>query len=166
GTRLGSRQAGAEDACEPSASSLSCPSVGECLPGSGCATGDCAMRTCCTVESEAPGTAAGLATEKKVPSLTGPAPGTLPGARGELIEVVAGRDSSPVAPLPEPCLKAPSKDTGSVPAPAKHVAFVEPAVDAGEAELPSQGSTGTSPGAVPQPGGGKAPKQPQGGTAD
>ncbi|KAK4814060.1 hypothetical protein QYF61_006567 [Mycteria americana] len=196
GLQLLSRQAGAEDACEPGASSPGCPPAGECLPGSGCATEGRAMRTCCVAEPEAQGAVASPAVEKKAPSPTGPASGTLlldasaepnmaaatgscggpsgaapacdptgmggPGAQKE--------NAAPVPALPEPCLKVPSKDTGSVPAPAKHVVFVEPAVGAGAAELPSQehpqGGTGTSLGTAPQPGGGEAPKHPQGGTAD
>ncbi|KAM6380165.1 G protein-regulated inducer of neurite outgrowth 1 [Pluvialis apricaria] len=196
GLQLLSRQARAEDACEPGASSPGCPPAGECLPGSGCAAGDRAMRTCCVAEPEAQGTTAGPVAEKKVPSPTGPAPGTLPPDAGAEPNVAAatGRcggpsgaapacgpmemgvpgaqkeNTAPVPPLPEPCLKAPSKDVGSVPAPAKHVAFVEPTAGAGAAELPSQeqlqGGTGTTLGAAPQPRGGEAPKHPQGGTAD
>uniref|UniRef100_A0A663FI93 G protein-regulated inducer of neurite outgrowth C-terminal domain-containing protein n=1 Tax=Aquila chrysaetos chrysaetos TaxID=223781 RepID=A0A663FI93_AQUCH len=195
GLQLLSRQAGAEDTCEPSASSPGCPPVGECLPGSGCAAGSRAMRTCCVAELEAQGTMASPAVEK-VPSPTGPAPSTLlPDAGVEpSVAAVTGscggpsgvapacgpvgmgvpstqkENTAPVPPLPEPCLKAPSKDMGSVPAPAKHVAFVEPAVGTGAAELPSQeqpqDGTGTSLGAAPQLRGSEAPKHPQGGTAD
>ncbi|XP_065591136.1 G protein-regulated inducer of neurite outgrowth 1 [Cyrtonyx montezumae] len=65
--------------------------------------------------------------------------------------------TTPMPPLPEPCLKAPSKDAGSTPAPAKHVAFLEPSAGA---ELPSlmpnqeqpQGGTGVT----------ENPEQPQG----
>ncbi|NXF47244.1 GRIN1 protein, partial [Oceanites oceanicus] len=164
GLQLLSCQAGAEDTCEPGASSPGCPPAGECLPGSGCATEGRAMRTCCAVEPEAERTAAGPAVEKKAPSPTGPAPGTLlPGASVEpSVAAATGscgepssaapacgpmgmggpgaqkEDSAPMPPLLEPCLKAPSKDVGSTPAPAKHVAFVEPAAGAGAAELPSQ----------------------------
>ncbi|XP_054698196.1 G protein-regulated inducer of neurite outgrowth 1 [Grus americana] len=195
GLQLLSRQAGAEDACEPGASSPGCPPAGECLPGSGCTAGGRAMRTCCAVEPEAQGTVAGAAVEKKVPSPTGPAPGTLlPDAGVEpSVATVTGscggpagaapacgptglggpsaqKNAASITTLPEPCLKAPSKDGGSASAPAKHVAFVEPAVGAGAAELPSQdqpqGGTGTFPSTVPQPGGSEAPKHPQGGTAD
>ncbi|KFR05078.1 hypothetical protein Y956_04284, partial [Nipponia nippon] len=192
GLQLLSCQAGAEDACEPGASSPGCPPAGECLPSSGCAAERRAMRTCCAVEPEAQGTAAGPAVEKKVPSPTGLAPSTLPGVEPSVATVTgscggpsgaapacdptgmggpgAQKNAAPVTPLPEPCLKASSKDTGNVPAPAKHVAFVEPTAGAGAAELPSQerpqGGTGKSLGAAPQLGGGEAPKHPQGGTAD
>ncbi|XP_068265369.1 G protein-regulated inducer of neurite outgrowth 1 [Nyctibius grandis] len=196
GLRLLSRQAGAEDACEPGTSSPGCPPAGECLPGSGCAAEGRAMRTCCAAEPEAQGTVASPAVEKAAPSPTGPAPGTLlPDAGVEpSAAAVTGscggpsgagpacgptgmggpgtqkEDAAPVPPLPEPCLKAPSKDTGSAPAPAKHVAFAAPTVGAAAVELPSQeqpqGGTGTSPGTALQPGGGGAPKHPQGGTAD
>ncbi|NWI62870.1 GRIN1 protein, partial [Todus mexicanus] len=159
GLQLLSRQAGAEDACEPGASSSGCSPAGECLPGSGCATGDCAMRTCFVAEPEAQGTTAGPVAEKKVPSPTGAAPSTpLPNSGAEP-SVAAGKEScagtSAAAPAcgptgmgvpstqkentaPEPCHKVPSKDVGSAPAPAKHVAFVEPAAGTGTAELPSQ----------------------------
>ncbi|XP_074460304.1 G protein-regulated inducer of neurite outgrowth 1 isoform X1 [Larus michahellis] len=196
GLQLLSRQAGAEDACEPGASSPGCPPAGECLPGSGCAAGGRAMRTCCVAEPEAQGTTAGSAAEKKVPSPTGSAPSTLlpdTGAEPSLATATgscggpsgaatacgpaemgvpgAQKDNTaPVSPLPEPCLKAPSKDVGSALAPAKHVAFMEPAAGTGAAELPSQeqpqGGTGTSMGAAPQLRGSEAPKHPQGGTAD
>ncbi|NXW05417.1 GRIN1 protein, partial [Fregetta grallaria] len=179
GLQLLSCQAGAEDTCEPGASSPGCPPAGECLPGSGCATEGRAMRTCCAVEPEAERTAAGPAVEKKVPSPTGPAPGTLlPDAGMEpSVAVATGscgepsgaapacgpmgmggpgaqkENAAPMPPLLEPCLKAPSKDVGSTPAPAKHVAFVEPAAGAGAAELPSQeqpqGGMGTSPAPSP-----------------
>ncbi|NXP53250.1 GRIN1 protein, partial [Heliornis fulica] len=174
GLQLLSRQAGAEDACEPGASSPGCPTAGECLPGSGCATGGRAMRTCCVVEPEAQGTVAGPAVEKKVPSPTGPAPGTLLNAGVEPSAAAATgscgsptgtvpacgptglgglgtqkENAAPITPVPEPCLKAPSKDVGSASGPAKHVAFVEPAVGARAAELSNQeqpqGGTGTSP---------------------
>ncbi|NXJ02778.1 GRIN1 protein, partial [Psophia crepitans] len=170
GLQLLSRQAGAEDACEPGASSPGCPPVGECLPGSGCAVGGRAMRTCCAVEPETQGTAAGTAVEKKVPSTTGPAPSmVLPDTGTEPSVAAATRscggpagaapacgptglgdpntqkeNAAPVTPLPEPCLKAPSKDAGSGLAPAKHVAFVEPTVGAGTAELPDPSGTGTA----------------------
>ncbi|NXL66007.1 GRIN1 protein, partial [Chordeiles acutipennis] len=160
GLQLLSRQAGAEDACEPSASSPGCPPAGECLPGSGCA----AMRTCCMVELEAQGTTTGPVLEKKVPSPTGPAPGTLlldADAEPNVTAVTGScggpsgtapacdptglggpgtekENEAPMSPLPEPCLKAPSKDTGIVSAPAKHVAFMEPAAGTGAAEQPSQ----------------------------
>ncbi|NXT59268.1 GRIN1 protein, partial [Pluvianellus socialis] len=164
GLQLLSCQAGAEDACEPGASSPGCPPADECLPGSGCAGSSRAMRTCCVAELEAQGTATGAAAEKKVPSSTGPAPSTLlPDASAEP-SVAASTGScggpsgaapacgstemgvpdaqkenvAPVPPLPEPCLKAPSKDTGNTPAPAKHVVFVEPTAGTGAAELPSQ----------------------------
>ncbi|NXQ83651.1 GRIN1 protein, partial [Nyctibius grandis] len=183
GLRLLSRQAGAEDACEPGTSSPGCPPAGECLPGSGCAAEGRAMRTCCAAEPEAQGTVASPAVEKAAPSPTGPAPGTLlPDAGVEpSAAAVTGscggpsgagpacgptgmggpgtqkEDAAPVPPLPEPCLKAPSKDTGSAPAPAKHVAFAAPTVGAAAVELPSQeqpqGGTGTSPGTALQPGG-------------
>ncbi|XP_076206544.1 G protein-regulated inducer of neurite outgrowth 1 [Aptenodytes patagonicus] len=195
GLQLLSRQAGAEDACEPGAREPGCPLAGECLPGSGCATEGHAMRTCCMVELEAEGTAAGPVVEEKAPSPTGPPPGTLLPDTGVEPSVAAATGScggpssaapacgptgiggpgaqkenaAPLSPLPEPCLKVPSKDAGSTPAPAKHVAFVEPAAGAGAAELPSQeqpqGGTGTSLGTAPQPGRGEAPKHPQGGTA-
>ncbi|NXU78404.1 GRIN1 protein, partial [Oreotrochilus melanogaster] len=189
GLQLLSHQAGAEDACEPGTSSPGC------LPGSGCAAEDCAMRTCCMVEPEAQDTTAGPEVEKQTPLPTEPAPGMLlPDASMEPSLAAAmgscrgpsdvapacgptgmGGPSAqkenivPIPPLPEPCLKAPSKDTGSVAAPAKRVAFVESAAGTGAAELPSQdqpqGATGTSPSAVPQPGNGTAPRHPQGGTA-
>ncbi|NXT82107.1 GRIN1 protein, partial [Zapornia atra] len=188
GLQLLSRQARAEDACEPGASSPGCPPAGECLPGSGCAAGGRAMRTCCTVEPEAQGTAAGPAVEKKVLSPTGRAPGTLLDAGAEpSVAAVTGscggptgaapacgstglggpstqkENAAPTNPLPEPCLKPPSKDMGSASAPAKHVAFVEPAVGARAAELSSQeqpqGGTGTSPSAVPQTGAEGRPAQ-------
>ncbi|XP_052628192.1 G protein-regulated inducer of neurite outgrowth 1 [Harpia harpyja] len=195
GLQLLSRQAGAEDTCEPSASSPGCPPVGECLPSSGCAVGGRAMRTCCVSELEAQGTMASPVVEK-VPSPTGPAPSTLlpdPGVEPSVAAVTGScggpsgaapacgpvgmglpstqkENTAPVPPLPEPCLKVPSKDMGSVPAPAKHVAFVEPAVGTGAAELPSQeqpqDGTGTSLGAAPQLRGSEAPKHPQGGMAD
>ncbi|XP_075297747.1 G protein-regulated inducer of neurite outgrowth 1 [Opisthocomus hoazin] len=192
GLQLLSRQAGAEDACAPGAGSPGCTPAGECLPGSGCATEGRAMRTCCAVEPEAARpTAAGPAPEKKTPSPTGLAPGTLlpdAGAEPSVAAAMGGcggpssaapacspagtggpgaqkENAAPVPPLPEPCLKAPSRDAGSAPAPAKHVAFMEPAAGARAAELPSQeqpqgGGTGMSPGASPQPGGGEAPKDP------
>lgn len=193
GLRLLSRQAGAEDVCKPGASSSGCSSAGECLPGSGCAAGDGAMRTCCVAEPEAQSTTSGPVAEKKVSSPTGPGTGTLLLDISAEPSVVAAMGScggpsgtapacssagmgvpstqkENMAPMPEPCLKAPSKDVGSVPAPAKHVVFVEPAVDAGAAELPSQeqpqGGTGTSLGTVSQPRGGEDPKDPHGGTAD
>ncbi|NWW71185.1 GRIN1 protein, partial [Climacteris rufus] len=162
GLQVLSRQAGAEDACEPSASSPGCPPAGECLPGSGCAAGARAMRTCCVAEPEAQGTKAGSVAEKKVPSPTGPNPSTLLQDTGteQRVAVTTGscggssaaacgptgmgvpnthkENTAPASPQPDPCLKATSKDTGSVPAPAKHVAFVEPATGTGTAELPSQ----------------------------
>ncbi|KAM6056209.1 G protein-regulated inducer of neurite outgrowth 1 [Chlamydotis macqueenii] len=187
------RQAGAEDACEPSASSPGCPPVSECLPGSGCAAEGRVMRTCCAAEPEAQGAVAGPAVEK-MPSPTEPAPGTLLPDAGMEPSVTAATGScegpsgaapacdpmgmgdpgaqkeNAVPPMPEPCLKAPSKDTGSAPAPTKHVAFAEPAAGAGAAELPSQeqpqGGTGMSLGTAPRPGGSNAPKHPQGGMAD
>ncbi|NWH52564.1 GRIN1 protein, partial [Fregata magnificens] len=176
GLQLLSRQAGAEDTCEPGTSSPGCPPAGECLPGSGCAAESRAMRTCCTVEPEAQGTVAGPAVEKKAPSPIGPAPSTLlPDAGTEpSVAAVMGssggpsgaapacrptgmgdpgaqkEDAAPVPALPEPCLKVSSKDVGSAPAPAKHVAFMEPTAGTGAAELPSQeqpqGGTGMSPG--------------------
>ncbi|XP_042646457.1 G protein-regulated inducer of neurite outgrowth 1 [Tyto alba] len=196
GLQLLSRQARAEDAFEPGASSPGCLPAGECLPGSGCAAGDRAMRTCCVAEPETQGTTASPAAEKKVPSSTGPAPGTLLPDAGTEPSLVAATGScggpsgaapacgpvgmgvpgaqkentAPVPPLREPCLKAPSKDVGSAPAPAKHVVFVEPAVGAGTAELPNQeqpqGGTGMPLGAAPQPKGGETPKHPEGDTAD
>ncbi|NXK09791.1 GRIN1 protein, partial [Herpetotheres cachinnans] len=164
GLQLLSRQAGAEDTCEPGASSPGCPLAGECLPGSGCAVGGRAMRTCCVAEPEAQATTAGPAAEKKVPSPTGPAPSTLlPDASTEpSVTAATGSCGGPSGPapacgpmgmgfpgaqkdnmgpvptLPEPCLKVPSEDVGSAPGPAKHVAFVEPAAGSGAAELPSQ----------------------------
>ncbi|XP_053935688.1 G protein-regulated inducer of neurite outgrowth 1 isoform X2 [Cuculus canorus] len=191
GLQLLSRQVGAEDACEPGARSPGCPVAGECLSGSGCAT-----RTCCAVELEAQDTAASPEAEKVAPSLTGPAPSTLLPDSSTEPSVVAAMGSckgpssaapacgptgmgvpndqkenaAPVPILPEPCLKAHSKDAGSGAAPVKHVAFVEPGAGAGAAELPTQQhpqtGTGTSPDAVPQLEGCEVPKQPQGGTAD
>ncbi|NXD66222.1 GRIN1 protein, partial [Eolophus roseicapillus] len=195
GLRLLSCQAGAEDACELGASSPGCPPVGECLPGSGCAVGGRAARTCCVAAPEAQGTMASTVVEK-VPSPTGPAPSTLLRDAGTEPSVAAAtgscggpsgaapacgpvgmgvpssqKNTASIPPLPEPCLKAPSKDMGNAPASAKHVAFVEPTMAAGAAaELPSQGQpqgvTGTSLGSAPQPRGGEAPKNPQGGAAD
>ncbi|XP_074958643.1 G protein-regulated inducer of neurite outgrowth 1 [Phalacrocorax aristotelis] len=193
--QLLSRQAGAEDTCKTGTSSPGCPPVGECLPGSGCATEARAMRTCCTVEPETQGTVAGPVVEKKVLSPTGPAPGMLLPDAGVEPSVVAvtgscggpsgaapacspmgmggpstQENTAPVSPMPEPCLKALSKDAGSAPAPAKHVAFMEPAMGSRAAELPSQeqpqGGMGMSPGAAPQLGVSEAPKHPQGGMAD
>ncbi|XP_032928823.1 G protein-regulated inducer of neurite outgrowth 1 [Catharus ustulatus] len=196
GLQVLSRQAGAEDACEPSASSPGCPATGECLPGSGCAAGAHAMRTCCTAEAESQGTKASSVAEKKVPSPAGPSPGTLLqntsteqsvavatgscggpsgaapacGPTGMGVPNTQKEDAAPTSPVPEPCLQATSKDTGSMPAPAKHVAFVEPTANTGTAELPSQeepqDSKGTSLGAAPQANTSEAPKPPQGGTAD
>ncbi|NXH68723.1 GRIN1 protein, partial [Hydrobates tethys] len=196
GLQLLSRQAGAEDTCEPGTSSPGCLPLGECLPGSGCAAEGRAMRTCCVVEPEAQRSTAGPVVEKKVPSPTGPAPGTLLPDAGAEPSVAAATGScgepsgaapacgptgmggpstqkenaASVPPLLEPCLKVPSKEVGSAQAPAKHVAFVEPAAGAGEAEMPSQeqpqGGTGTSPGDASQPGGSDTPKHPQGGTTD
>ncbi|KFQ13456.1 hypothetical protein N330_06041, partial [Leptosomus discolor] len=151
-----------------------------------------AMRTCCVAEPEAQDTTAGPVVEKKVPLPVGPAPGTLlPGASVEpSVAVATGSCGGPsgaapacsatgmgvpstrkenAVPMPETCLKAPSKDVGSVPAPAKHVAFVEPGAGAGAAELPSQeqpqGGTGMSLGAAPQLRGNEDPKHTQGGTS-
>ncbi|NWQ60598.1 GRIN1 protein, partial [Neopipo cinnamomea] len=164
GLQVLSRQAGAEDTCDPSATSPGCSTAGECLPGSGCAVGARAMRTCCVAESEAQGTTSGSVAEKKVPSPTGPAPGmllqdtgteqsvavatascggpsgTAPacGPTGMGVPNVQKENAAPTSPLPDPCLKATNKDMGSVPAPAKHVAFVEPTTGTGTAELPSQ----------------------------
>ncbi|KFU92929.1 hypothetical protein M959_08362, partial [Chaetura pelagica] len=196
GLQLLSHQAGVEDTCEPGTSSPGCLPVGECLPGSGCAPEDRAMRTCCAVQPEAQGTRAGPVVEKKVPSPTGPAPGTLLpdadkepsmaaaigscegpsgavpacGPMGMAGPSIQRENITPIAPIPESCLKAPSKDVGSTPAPAKHVAFVEPAVGAGAAELPNheqvQSDTGTSLAAASQAEGVEALKHPQGGTAD
>ncbi|XP_050168252.1 G protein-regulated inducer of neurite outgrowth 1 [Myiozetetes cayanensis] len=196
GLQVLSRQAGAEDTCDPSATSPGCSTVGECLPGSGCAVGARAMRTCCVAESEAQGTTLGSAAEKKVPSPTGPAPGTLLqdtgteqsvavatascggpsgtapacGPTGMGVPNAQKENAAPTSPLPDPCLKATNKDIGSAPAPAKHVAFVEPTTGTGTAELPSQeqpqGGIGTSLGAAPQLNSSEAPKHPQGGTAD
>lgn len=79
-------------------------------------------------------------------------------------------DTAPTSPVPDPCLQATSKDMGSTPALAKHVAFVEPTAGTGTAALPSQeqpqDSKGTSLGAAPQTKSSEAPKNPQGGTAD
>ncbi|KFV70482.1 hypothetical protein N307_13752, partial [Dryobates pubescens] len=196
GLQLLSRQAGAEDACEPGTSSPGCPSAGKCLPGSGCAAGGCAMRTCCVADMQAQGTMAGPAVDKNVPSPTRPATSTaLPDARVEPSVEAAmgscgglssaasvcgplGRDvpstqkenTAPVPSLPEPCLKAPSKDVGSTAAPAKHVVFMEPDVGAEAAGLSNQeqpqGGIGTSLDSVPQPRGGEVPKLPQGSTVD
>ncbi|NXR44514.1 GRIN1 protein, partial [Hippolais icterina] len=173
-------QAGAEDACEPSASSPGCSAAGECLPGSGCAAGARAMRTCCVAEAESQGTKASSVAEKKVPSPAGPAPGTLLrdtsteqsvavatgscggpsgaapacGPTGMGVPNTQKEDAAPTSPVPDPCLQATSKDTGSTQALAKHVAFVEPTASIGTAELPSQeqpqDSKGTSLGAAPQ----------------
>lgn len=178
GLQLLSREA--EDACEPGAGSPGCPAVGERLPSSGCAAGGRAMRNCCGTEPEAPGSA------EKAPVPTGPAPGALGSAAAGSCTAPVGtapacgpagpgtpkEKAAPVPPLPEPCLKAPSKDAGSALAPAKHVAFLEPATGApgtGSPLMPSQeqpqGGTDTSPGAAPQAGGAEAAKPPQGGTA-
>ncbi|XP_027752209.1 G protein-regulated inducer of neurite outgrowth 1 [Empidonax traillii] len=194
GLQVLSCQAGAEDTCDPSATSPGCSTTGECLPGSGCAVGARTMRTCCVTESEAQGTTSGSAAEKKVPSPTGPAPGTplrdtgteqsvavatscggpsdtapACGPTGMGVPNAQKENAAPTSPLPDPCLKVTNKDIGSAPAPAKHVAFVEPTAGTGTAELPSQeqpqGGTGTSLGAVPQLNSSEAPKHPQGGTA-
>ncbi|NXG25476.1 GRIN1 protein, partial [Grallaria varia] len=165
GLQVLSRQAGVEDTCDPSATSPGCSPAGECLPGSGCATGSHAMRTCCVAESEAQGTTSGsAAAEKKLPSPTGPAPGTLLWDTGteQSVAIAAGscggpsgtapacsptgmgvpnaqkENTAPASPLPDPCLKATNKDVGSTPAPVKHVAFVEPSEGTGTAELPTQ----------------------------
>ncbi|NXK90942.1 GRIN1 protein, partial [Formicarius rufipectus] len=172
GLQVLSLQAGAEDTCDPSASSPGCSQAGECLPSSGCATGVRAMRTGCVVESEAQGTTSGSSAEKKLPSPTGPAPGTLLWDAGTEQSVAvatascggssgtapacnptgmgipnAQKNTAPTSPLPDPCLKATNKDVGSMPAPVKHVAFVEPASGTGSAELLTQeqpqGGTGT-----------------------
>ncbi|XP_017929031.2 G protein-regulated inducer of neurite outgrowth 1 [Manacus vitellinus] len=196
GLQVLSRQAGTEDTCDPSATSPGCSPAGECLPGSGCATGARAMRTCCVAESEAQATTSGSAAEKKVPSPTGPVPGmllqdtgteqsvavttascggpsgTAPacGPTGMGVPNAQKENAAPASPLPDPCLKATNKDMGSAPAPAKHVAFVEPTAGTGTAELPSQeepqGGTGISLGAAPQLNRSEAPKHPHGGTAD
>lgn len=196
GLQVLSRQAGVEDACEPSASSPGCPATGECLPGSGCAAGARAMRTCCVAEAESQGTKASSVAEKKVPSPAGPAPGTLLqnasteqsvavatgscggpsgaapacGPTGMGIPNAQKEDAAPTSPVPDPCLQATSKDMGSTPALAKHVAFVEPTASIGTAELPSQkqpqDSKGASLSAAPQKKSTEAPKNPQGGTAD
>ncbi|NXC00056.1 GRIN1 protein, partial [Orthonyx spaldingii] len=179
GLQVLSRQAGAEDACEPSASSPGCPVVGECLPGSGCAAGARAMRTCCVAEPESQGTKASTVAEK-VPSPAGQAPGTLlqDTSTEQSVAVPAGNcggpsaaapacsptgmgvpntqkeDAAPTSPVPNPCLQATSKDMGSTPALAKHVAFMEPTAGTGTTELPSQeqpqDSKGTSLSATPQ----------------
>ncbi|NXM60468.1 GRIN1 protein, partial [Illadopsis cleaveri] len=164
GLQVLSRLAGAEDACEPSASSPGCPATGECLPGSGCAAGARAMRTCCVAEAESQGTKASSVAEKKVPSPAGPAPGTLlqDASAEQSVAVATGscggpsgaapacgptgmgipntqkEDAAPTSPVPDPCLQATSKDMGSTLALAKHVAFVEPTASIGTAELPSQ----------------------------
>ncbi|NXN89471.1 GRIN1 protein, partial [Bombycilla garrulus] len=164
GLQVLSCQAGAEDQCEPSASSPGCPAAGECLPGSGCAVGAHAMRTCCVAEAESQGTKASSVAEKKVPSPAGPAPGAhLQNASTEQSVAVATgscggsggaapacgptgmgvpntqkEDAAPTSPAPDPCLQATSKDMGSTAALAKHVAFVEPTARTGTAELPSQ----------------------------
>ncbi|XP_015731599.1 G protein-regulated inducer of neurite outgrowth 1 [Coturnix japonica] len=145
----------AEDACEPSSSSSGCPPVGERLPSSGCSGDGRAMRTCCVAEPEALGTA------EKVPVPTGPgscgAPGGTAAACGPMEPGGTQKEkANPMPALPEPCLKTPSKDAGSVPAPAKHVAFVEPSAGA---ELPSPMPSQEQPqgGA----GGSEAPEQPQ-----
>lgn len=165
GLQVLSCQAGAEDACEPSASSPGCPVTGECLPGSGCAAGARAMRTCCVPEAESQGTQANSVAEKKVPSPAGPAPSTLLqdssteqsvavatgscggpsgaasacGATGMGVPNTQKEDAAaPTSPVSDPCLQATSKDVGSTAALAKHVAFVEPTASTGTAELPSQ----------------------------
>ncbi|NWT94799.1 GRIN1 protein, partial [Urocynchramus pylzowi] len=181
GLQVLSCQAGAEDACEPSASSPGCPVAGECPPGSGCAAGARAMRTCCVAEAESQGTKASSVAEKKVPSPAGPAPGTLlqDSSTEQSVAIASGScggpsgaasacgptgmgvpntqkedTAAPTSPVSDPCLQATSKDTGSTPALAKHVAFVEPTASTGTAELPSQeqpqDSKGTSLGAAPQ----------------
>ncbi|NWI97252.1 GRIN1 protein, partial [Pitta sordida] len=162
GLQVLSRQAGAEDTCDPSAISPGCPPAGECLPGSGCATGARAMRTCCVAEPEAQGTKVSSVAEK-VPSPTGSAPGTLLQDTGTEKSVAvetgscggpsgaapacgptgmgvpnAQENTAPTSPLPDPCLKATNEDVGNAPAPAKHVVFVEPATGTGTAELPNQ----------------------------
>lgn len=196
GLQVLSRQAGAEDACEPSASSPGCPVAGECLPGSGCAAGARAMRTCCVAEPESQGTKASSVAEKKVPSPAGPAAGTLLqdtsaepsvavatgscggpsgaapacGPTGMGVPNTQKENTAPTSPVPDPCLQATSKDMGSTPALAKHVAFVEPTAGTGTAALSSQeqpqDSKGTSLGTAPQTKSSEIPKNPQGGTAD
>ncbi|NWT56913.1 GRIN1 protein, partial [Erythrocercus mccallii] len=180
GLQVLNRQAGAEDACEPSASSPGCPAAGECLPGSGCAAGARAMRTCCVAEAESQGTKASSVAEKKVPSPAGPAPGTplqdtsteqsvavatgscrgpsgvapACGPTGMGVPNTQKEDAASTSPVPDPCLQATSKNKGSTPALAKHTAFVEPTASIGTAELPSQEqpqeSKGTSLAAAPQ----------------
>lgn len=196
GLQLLTRQAGAEDNCEPGTSSLGCPLAGKCLTSSGCAKEACAMRTGCVAEMQVQGTMAGPAVEKNVPSPARAATSTvLPDAgvkpSTEAVMGSCGRLSStatvcsplevdvpstqkenaaPVSSLPEPCLKAPSKDVGSTATSAKHVVFVEPAVGTGAAGLASQeqpqGGTEISMDSVPQPRGGEAPKLPQGSMVD
>ncbi|NWT87061.1 GRIN1 protein, partial [Lanius ludovicianus] len=180
GLQVLSRQAGAEDSCEPSASSPGCPVAGECLPGSGCSAGARAMRTCCVAEPESQGTKTSSVAEKKVLLPAGPAAGTLLqdtspeqsvavatgscgrpsgaapacGPTGMGVPNTQKEDTAPASPVPDPCLQATSKDMGSMPALAKHVAFVEPTAGTGTAVLPSQeqpqDSKGTSLGAAPQ----------------
>ncbi|NXG53759.1 GRIN1 protein, partial [Psilopogon haemacephalus] len=184
GLQLLTRQAGAEDTCEPGTNSPGCPLAGKCLPSSGCTTGGCTMRTCCVAEMQAQGTMAGPAVERNVPSPPRATSTVLPDAGVEpSIEAAMGscgglsstatvcgplgmdvpnsqkENTAPVPSLPDPCLKASSKDVGSTAASAKHVVFVEPAVGTGAAGLPSQeqpqGGTGTSLDSVPQPRGAK-----------
>lgn len=112
------------------------------------------MRTCCVSEPEA------LGTVEKVPVPTGPgscgAPGGTAPACGPTEPGGTQKEkATPVPPLPEPCLKAPNKDVGSVPAPAKHVAFLEPSAGA---ELPSPMPSQEQPGT----GGTENPEQSQG----
>ncbi|NWR82623.1 GRIN1 protein, partial [Furnarius figulus] len=174
GLKVLSRQAGAEDTCDPSATSPGCSPAGECLPGSGCATGARTMRIGCVAEAEAQGNTSSSAADKKLPSPTGSAPGTLLQDTGteQSVAVATGscggssgaasacsptgmgvpkaqkENTAATSPLPDPCLKAMNKDMGSTSAPVKHVAFMEPTAGTGTAELPTQeqpqGGTGTS----------------------
>ncbi|NWU11603.1 GRIN1 protein, partial [Cephalopterus ornatus] len=192
GLQVLSRQARTEDTCEPSATSPGCSPASECLPGSGCATGARAMRTCCVAESEAQGTTLGSAAEKKVPSPTGPAPGTLRrdtgteqsvaeatgscggpsgtaaacGLTGMGVPNAQKENAAPTSPLPDPCLKATNKDMGSAPAPAKHVAFVEPTAGTGTAELPSQQPPQDPPSTSTVESGGQSKTEPSSTTMD
>ncbi|NWI18633.1 GRIN1 protein, partial [Crypturellus soui] len=110
-----------------------CPPAGDCLPGAHCAARD-----------PSPAPAGSCGTQR-----SGAAPACGPSGT---VEKAA----------PEPCLKAPGKDVGSLAAPAKHVAFREPDGGAESAactptggQEPTRGegppAGGTSPSALSDP---------------
>ncbi|XP_067160830.1 G protein-regulated inducer of neurite outgrowth 1 [Apteryx mantelli] len=162
------RAATAEEGCQAGAGVPGCPPASDCLPGAGCAAGDRAMRNCCAAELEAQGTAEGPA--EKAPAGTAASPllpdagaetqgqslapaGSCGAQRGGSVAPACGPSGQTEKAAPEPCLKAPGKDAGSAPAPAKHVAFREPD---GGAEPPACAPTHgqeQSRGEGPPPGG-------------